>query len=244
MIDRAAMIEAITIMEEIDRRKQRRKLFDMYPETGPYRRALYPKHMECFAAGAAHRERAVIAANRVGKTWGVGAYETTLHLTGLYPDWWEGARFDHPVSAWAAGKTNVTTRDIVQDKLFGPVATVGGKKTLSGTGMIPGDTIGKISWKQGVPDLVDYALVQHVSGGWSDIGLRSYEQGRGVFEGTEKHWIWFDEEPPLDCYTESITRTMTVGGLILVTFTPLEGMSEVVLSFLNDGAMPDEPDHE
>jgi phage terminase large subunit-like protein len=33
-------------------------------------------------------------------------------------------------------------------------------------------------------------------------------------------------------YVECVVRTMTTGGLVLVTFTPLEGMSEVVLSFL------------
>ena len=31
-------------------------------------------------------ERAMMAANRVGKTWGAGGYETALHLTGRYPD--------------------------------------------------------------------------------------------------------------------------------------------------------------
>ncbi len=31
---------------------------------------------------------------------------------GRYPDWWEGRRFSGPVRAWAAGKTNETTRDV------------------------------------------------------------------------------------------------------------------------------------
>jgi hypothetical protein len=53
-----------------------------------------------------------MAANRVGKTEGAGGYEMTCHLTGRYPDWWEGRRFSGPVRAWAAGKTNETTRDV------------------------------------------------------------------------------------------------------------------------------------
>ena len=93
----------------------KRKIDTMYPETGPLRRELYPKHMEFFTAGASFRERCAMAANRVGKTEGMGGYETALHLTGRYPDWWPGRRFDHPVQWWAAGKTNETTRDIVQN---------------------------------------------------------------------------------------------------------------------------------
>lgn len=90
----------------------------MYPETGALRRQLYPKHMAFFRAGVEHQERCMMAANRVGKTYGVGGYETVLHLTGRYPDWWEGRRFDHPIEAWAAGDTGETTRDIVQSVLL------------------------------------------------------------------------------------------------------------------------------
>jgi hypothetical protein len=36
---------------------------------------------------------------------GIGGFETTLHLTGDYPEWWEGRRFDHPIEAWVAGET-------------------------------------------------------------------------------------------------------------------------------------------
>jgi phage terminase large subunit-like protein len=80
--------------------------------------------------------------------------------------------------------------------------------------------------------------VRHRVGGWSEIGLKSYEQGRGAYEGTEKDVIWFDEEPPADVYVEAGVRTMTTNGHVLLTFTPLEGMSEVVLEFLEGGALP------
>lgn len=180
-----------------------------------------------------------MAANRVGKTEGVGGYETTLHLTGEYPAWWPGRRFTHPVEWWAAGKTNETTRDIVQTKLFGRVEGSGPTKRFAGTGLVPGDSIGEISWRGGFPDLADTVQIKHRSGAWSTLGLKSYQQGRGSFEGTEKDGVWLDEEPPLDIYTECLIRTMTTGGLILVTFTPLEGMSEVVMSFLEGGRLPD-----
>jgi phage terminase large subunit-like protein len=233
-------LELLSILEEQERRKSRRKIDTYYPDDGPLRRELYPKHTAFFEAGAEHRERLMLAANRVGKSEGIGGYETALHLTGEYPDWWVGRRFlKAPIRAWCAGKTNETTRDIVQNKLFGPISFAGARKSLAGSGLIPGDALGDISWKQGVNDLVDTVRVKHKpTGQWSVVGLKSYQQGRGSFEGTEQDVVWLDEEPPLEIYTECLIRTMTTSGLMILTFTPLEGMSEVVMSFLDGGKLP------
>jgi len=228
-------LEALKIQQEQLRRLSRRKLYTYYPEEGPLRRELYPKHMEFFEAGDIYRERCFMAANRIGKTEGAGGYETALHLTGLYPPWWNGAMWDAPVSFWAAGKTNETTRDIVQAKLFGKVQGSGSTKRLSGTGLIPGECIGDISWKQGVSDLIDKVEIKHVNGGFSLLGLKSYQQGRGAFEGTEQDGIWLDEEPPMDIYGECLIRTATTEGLIYMTFTPLEGMTDTVMQFIPKG---------
>lgn len=64
------------------------------------------------------------------------------------------------------------------------------------------------------------------------MALKSYDQGRRIFQGEEKDVVWFDEEPPVDVYEEALIRTMTTGGITMITFTPLQGMSAVVLSFL------------
>lgn len=210
-----------------------RKIETYYPDGGPLRRELYAKHLAFFAAGQDYRERLFLAANRVGKSEGVGAYETTLHLTGRYPDWWQGRRFRKPVRWLAAGDTNTTVRDIVQAKLFGPPGVLG-------TGMIPADAIiGEPASKQGLKDAYESAKIKHVSGGTSHIVLRSYEQGRKAFQGTEMEGCWLDEEPPLEVYTETLVRTMTTGGMVLLTFTPLMGLSEVVLQFLPGGKPPE-----
>ncbi len=68
--------------------------------------------------------------------------------------------------------------------------------------------------------------------GWSTLGFKSYQQGRGSFEGTALHGIWLDEEPPEDVYGECLIRTATTDGIVMLTFTPLAGMSEVVMSFM------------
>ena len=44
--------------------------------------------------------------------------------------------------------------------------------------------------------------------------------------------VWCDEEPPLDIYSEALTRTNATGGMVFVTFTPLLGMTQVVKRFL------------
>ncbi len=108
------------VLEAFGKRAKRDRYFDLYPAEGPLSRRAYSKHMEHFAAGKWARERAVLGGNRVGKTE-IGAYEMTAHLTGLYPEWWQGRRFDTAVHAWAAGKTNDTTKNILQEKLFGGV---------------------------------------------------------------------------------------------------------------------------
>ena len=104
--------------------------------------------------------------------------------------------------------------------------------------MVPGERLGPVTWKHGVSDLADTVKVQHVSGGWSTLGFKSYQQGRGSFEGTAQDGIWLDEEPPLDVYGERIVRTATTDGVVLLTFTPLEGMSEVVIGFLPQELLP------
>ena len=206
------------------------KLESFYPETGPLRRELYVKHMEFFERGAEKNERLFMAANRVGKTEGVGAYECTLHLTGNYPDWWKGQRFTRPVVGWAAGQTSKTTRDIIQLALLGP-----GQRF--GTGMIPADAILGTTPKAGIPEAVETIYVRHASGGRSEIMLKSYDQGVESFYGTKKDFVWLDEEADLKIYVECLTRTLSTvpgepNGIILFTFTPLWGITEVVREFL------------
>jgi hypothetical protein len=110
---------------ELDRRASENRIDCYYPDEGPLRRELYPKHLEFFRAGIEHRERCFLAANRVGKTEGVGGYELTCHLTGEYPDWWEGRTFDHPIEAWAAGDTSQTVRTSFRPNCSARLAPLG-----------------------------------------------------------------------------------------------------------------------
>ena len=186
--------ELRAVVTELERR-QSCHFGQYFTDAGQFPRSAYPKHCEFFAAGAQHKERLFMAANRVGKSEG-GAFEVTCHLTGKYPPWWEGRRFQAPVEVWACGTTSETTRDIVQAKLFGSVDQIG----VWAGGMVPPNLVMKFTRRvHGLANSLESVWVKHVSGGTSIVGLKTYEQGRKSFEGTGKHVIWCDEEPPQDC---------------------------------------------
>lgn len=211
MLDRLA--------KDLERRRACNKLASFQP---------YPKQYEFYAEGAKHRERLLMAGNQVGKTYS-GSFEAAIHLTGRYPDWWPGHRFDRPIEMWAGSDTGETTRDTVQRNLIGPPAN----RDDWGTAAIPADAIHDVAMRQGVADAVDTVLVKHVSGKLSTLGFKSYDQKRQKWQGTKKDLIWLDEEPPLDIYMEALTRTNAVNdGRVYLTFTPLLGMSDVVMMFL------------
>lgn len=189
----------------------------------------YPKQVDFHTAGSdpAIRERLLIAGNQCGKTI-AGSFEAAMHLTGIYPDWWKGAEFDAPTSAWGASETSQGTRDTVQRLLLGKVGEWG-------TGAIPASKILEIKRStHGVADAVETILVQHVNGGTSRITLKTYDQGRLRWQGETLDFVWFDEEPPEDIYFEGLTRTNATNGIVWVTLTPLKGMSIVVKRFLID----------
>lgn len=233
-IPRAELESLLTTATELENRRLFNSIDGFFPDNGPLRRELYKPHVEFFKEGAFKRIRAMIAANRIGKTLS-GAFEMALHLTGQYPDWWEGRRFKDPILAWTAGDTNITTRNIQQKKLLGSPGQFG-------TGMLRNDVIVKTNAKSGVPDAIESVLIKHVSGGLSNLMFKSYEQKRIAFQGDDIDVIWLDEECSMAIYGECLIRTMTTGGIVIITFTPLLGLSEVVESFMPDGIIPEVQD--
>lgn len=223
--------ELLTLLEERDRRRRYRLIDQLFPDAGPYQRADYPRHLEFFRAGAEHRERLFMAANRAGKSVAGGA-ELSYHLTGEYPHWWQGRRFRQPIRALAAGDTSQTTRDIIQHKLLGGLW----ETDEFGTGLIPREALDKPTPARGVANLYEEIPVRHVSGGRSRLALRSYDQGRRIFQGVELDCVWLDEEVPQDVYEESLIRTMTTNGMVWMTFTPLQGLTPLVVDFLKSKA--------
>lgn len=191
----------------------------------------YKKQREFHAAGKQYRERLFMAGNQLGKTYCAGN-EVAFHATGVYPENWVGKTLTIANRGWVASVTSELTRDGAQRVLLGPVGQWG-------TGCIPKELIIEIKRARGVPDAVETVLIKHVpSGEVSQITFKAYSDGRESFQAETLNWVWYDEEPPEDIYTEGITRTNATTGMVFVTFTPLLGMSNVVMRFLG-GAHPD-----
>lgn len=172
-----------------------------------------------------------IVSHNTGKTV-AAVFEVTCHATGLYPRWWKGRRYTRPVKIWMGGDTATTCRDIIQNKLLGNIGDFG-------SGMIPRDTISEWRPRRNVPDAVEIIRVKHVSGGLSEITLKTYDQGRDTWQGTEVDAVFLDEEAPMDVYGEALIRTMTTGGFTVLTFTPLQGLTDLVQNFLDNSQESD-----
>lgn len=228
------------------------KFTDHVPLPGneaPTCRVLYVQALQFFAAGKLHKERLFLAANRIGKT-DAAAFEVRCHLTGQYPRWWPGATFSEPGEWWAAGDTQQTTRDIIQTALLGDPE---GVKLEQWTGMLEAHLILDHAKRGGsVANCVESIVVKHVpTGGKSTLQFKSYDQGRRSFQGTKKQGVWLDEEPPdgaekaeadaqgsSEIYTECLLRTMTTGGMLISTFTPLRGLTPFLIQYLENAVMP------
>lgn len=213
-------LELLELLELKERRTRENQLKHYKP---------YSKQVEFHAQGAKFRERLFMAGNQLGKTL-AGAAEVAMHLTGEYPAVWVGRRWNRPIRAMCGSESAELTRKGVQRLLLGPPE----KREEWGTGFIPKEAITGWSMKQGVADAVSSVTVKHKLGGESVIQFNSYDQGRTKWQADTVDLVWFDEEPPEDVYFEGLTRTNATEGMVMVTFTPLMGMSKVVKRFLTE----------
>ena len=217
---REELERAVEIAREL-RKRERFNRIDFYDP--------YPYQINFHSTGASANQRLLMAANRIGKSY-CGSAELAMHLTGLYPDWWQGRRYFKDIIAWAGGVSNETTRDIVQYELLGSPDD----PEAWGSGSIPKHLIVKAERKPGVPNAKSVALIRHVSGGNSSLFFKAYEMGVEKWQGRSVDCIWLDEEPPRDIYSQAVTRTLDRKGMVYMTFTPEMGMTETVAGFLNN----------
>lgn len=136
--------------------------------------------------------------------------------------------------AWAAGVSSESTRDIIQLELLGPPDDV----TMRGSGAIPRHCIKEVTRRPQMPNAIQSAMIQHFTDGkpdgFSRLSLKSFEQGEQKFMGSSVHEIWLDEQPPDGLFTQCITRTANTGGHVTMTFTPEDGMTQVVHQFMHN----------
>lgn len=177
----------------------------------------------------------LMAANRVGKSY-TGCFVDAVHLTGEYPDDWEGHRFKHPPLIWILGYSGDKIRDILQAPIFGFYSN----GEMSG-GLVPKEKIIDVIPMNGTPRCVREVKVKHKSGGVSRCQFWSYSQGQHALMGDSVDWYHIDEEPKdRFIYPQVLTRTATGdrgnGGRGILTFTPENGRTELVVNFMDTPA--------
>ena len=220
VVTKEKLEKAVEIVREL-RQRERFERIDLYDP--------YPYQDKFHETGKTASQGLLMAANRIGKSY-CGAAEMSYHVTGMYPTWWKGRRYTQPITAWAGGVSNETTRDIVQAELLGSPDD----PEAYGSGSIPLNTLIKTERKPGVPNAKSMALVRHVSGGNSSLFFKAYEMGVEKWQGRSVDCVWLDEEPSRDIYSQAVTRTLDRRGMVYMTFTPESGMTETVASFVNN----------
>lgn len=185
------------------------------------------EHQRKFFATCNADRRGILAANRIGKTVST-CYETAMHLTGQYPDWWTGKRFAKPITAMVAGEGWQQVAMVLQNELLGSQDV---KITEQlGTGAIPRDAIVFDTMRNDGANCLGVEI-RHVSGGNSYLVFANYTQEVRQMQGFKLNLAVFDEQPPDDFFSEIVTRTATTQGQVLCSFTPLKGLNGLVSKF-------------
>lgn len=191
-----------------------------FPDTGDFRRELFPKSVEFFEATAKYQNINVFGANRCSKSLSL-AYAVTCWLTGEYPDWWTGRRFPGKTDIWIAGQTGKLVRDSLQRYLIGT-------RENPHMGLLRPEQVKSITWVPRPEGLAEKFHVEHVGGGQSICNVKSFDMERKSFQSGTIDVFAFDEEPNAGIYTEAMTRTATRRGLVVGAFTALEGVTPLV----------------
>lgn len=222
-MSKAAKIELARLLDEKIARNKRNKLKRQYE-------SLYEWQRRFVKATAEHHSCCLMASNQCGKTR-TGTIIDAYHITGDYPDDWEGHRFEHPPLVWLLGYSGEKTRDLLQQKIFG--------RLLDGVmegGLIPADRIIDYRAMAGTTGAVREVRVKHRLG-VSVIQLWSYSQGQHALMGDVVDYFHIDEEPKdSEIYPQVLTRTINGdrgrGGRGILTFTPENGKTQLVTRFM------------
>ena len=191
----------------------------------------YPFQKRFYDLGKDHPVRALIAANRCGKTYSA-AMELSYHATGNYPEWWEGRVFDRPVTIVAAGVTSHQVKRVLQKEFVGTIHR--DRKDEIGTGSLPRHTIDMKRSVGGRDGLLPEIAIKHKDGGYSTIILYAYAQDVESMMGFTADIVYVDEQDKNKfdlIFSELVKRISSVNGLAMATFTPLAGMTHIVRQF-------------
>ncbi len=222
----------LALLKEKEQRLKYNYADAIFPDTGPYARDKYKKHIQFIDSTREHSFCLFGAGNQLGKTL-TSCYFIRTVATGKYPHWWTGRRWDRPVSITIASVTPAQIRKAIQQKLFGRFSDLG-TGMLSREDLTNPETGAIMTWNMpGTSNTIGTAEVNHVTGGKSIIEVLTYQQGRDVFQGNTSDLVLFDEEPDhYSLYSEAVRGILRNNGLFLLSFTPLKGITPLLQNFL------------
>lgn len=201
-------------------------------------RQLYVWQKEFVGHTKDYSQVALIAANRIGKTF-TGTYIDAIHALGDYPDDWCGHAFEHGPLIWCLGYSGEKTRDLLQTPLLGQKQGT----TFAGS-LIPQEHILEYESMAGTANALRSVYIRQVGGGDiqakdSKIQFWSYSQGQHALMGDGVDWFHIDEEPrDANIFPQVLTRTATGdknrGGRGILTLTPENGRTQLICQFMDD----------
>ena len=142
------------------------------------------------------KEPMLTGANQAGKSTAL-MMKFTYHMTGLYPSWYTGVRFDKPIMTALGGETAQSTRDLLVNRLLGPPEDRGAGYLPAGS-FDPSGDIPKMTG--GVANQIDYFRVKHYDkngehDGYSMAYVFSYSTGWRRLQGYSLDLVAIDEDP-------------------------------------------------
>lgn len=150
--------------------------------------------------------RAFFGGNRSGKTTS-GIIEVSYHMTGQYPDWWEGRKWNRPTVG----------RIFAAD--FSKGVKVVTKKLRE---WLPADAILHIDKNNLRAEIGWHIKYKDGRQGESYADIMTYEQDSSLAEGWNGDWVLFDEPPPRDMYIATARGLIDNDGICVFTLTPLK----------------------
>jgi phage terminase large subunit-like protein len=165
----------------------------------------------------------VLGGNRSGKTnWAakriVQAFVGT-DLAGNMPEWIREKSKKRGINIWCLHTTNMTSVSMQQNVVYNylPKELKEAKRTRQT----------QVSWtqKNGFSD--NTAVYER-----NQIWFLNYAQDIKVVEGGEVDFVWCDELVPADWLETLKYRLVTRNGKLLVTFTPVQGYTQVVKEYI------------
>lgn len=212
MVDGMTLAQADAAVEAIETLNNKRREGKLY--------SYAPQDHQVAVHADKHKIVDLRGGNRGGKSE-CCAFTMACHMTGIYPEWWDGLKF---TEAFIYGVISISTeqmRKSAQVKLMGEPHEIG-------TGYIPKELIVDYAWRAGTNGCLDWVLVKHASGGVCRIEFMVREQGASKFQGFAWKVAWFDEQPGCDVFVEVQMRLIDNKGFIILSYHPKDEEPELL----------------